>query len=55
MKDDTVLGFTPWRGDLESAKKHARDYYLINKSRYDATGALVYDENREIVYSCPET
>ena len=41
----TIVGSTPWGGDLPSAKQHAMDHFAINSSQRGATEVVVLEEN----------
>jgi hypothetical protein len=41
----TIVGSTPWGGDLPSAKQHAMDHFAINSSQRGATEVVVLEED----------
>ena len=50
----TILGSTPWGGDLPSAKQHAMDHFAINSSQRGATEVVVLegdDSTKSVVFS----
>lgn len=50
----TIIGSTPWAGDLPSAKQHAIDHFAINSSQRGATEVVVLKEDdttKSVVFS----
>ena len=50
----TMVGSTPWGGDLPSAKRHAMDHFAINSSQRGATEVVVLeadDSAKSVVFS----
>jgi hypothetical protein len=50
----TIVGSTPWGGDLPSAKQHAVDQFAINSSERGATEVVVLEEDdstKSVVFS----
>jgi hypothetical protein len=41
----TIVGSTPWGGDLPSAKQHAIDHFAINSRQRGATEVVVLEED----------
>jgi hypothetical protein len=41
----TIVGSTPWGGDLPSAKQHAMDHFAVNGSQRGATEVVVLEED----------
>jgi hypothetical protein len=41
----TIVGSTPWDGDLPSAKQRAMDLFAINRSQRGATEVVVLEED----------
>jgi hypothetical protein len=41
----TIVGSTPWGGDLPSAKQRAMDLFAINRSQRGATEVVVLEED----------
>ena len=55
MKDDTEVGSTPWPGNLESAKRFAKEQLGIKNTTLGATSARVFDVSTQtVVYTFPE-
>jgi len=52
LKDRKVLGATP-RADLQSAKKHALEYFPIKRQQDGATSVEVRDDNGNPVFKVP--
>jgi hypothetical protein len=51
MKDNTEVGSTPWPGNLESAKRFAKEQLGLK----NATSARVFDVSTQtVVYTFPE-
>jgi hypothetical protein len=54
LEGGTILGTTPWPGDLSSAKQHAKDHFAIYRSRNGATEVVVLDDDdrtKKVVFS----
>ena len=50
----TILGSTPWDGDLLSAKQHAIEQFAISSSQRGATEVVVLEEDdgtKSVVFS----
>ena len=50
----TIVGSTPWSGDLPSAKLHAMDHFAINSRQRGATEVVVLegdDSTKSVVFS----
>jgi hypothetical protein len=53
----TIVGSTPWGGDLPSAKQHAMDHFAINSSQRGATEVVVLEEDdstKSVLFSYSE-
>ena len=44
----TIVGSTPWSGDLPSAKQHAMDHFAITIGQRGATEVVVLEEDDSI-------
>jgi hypothetical protein len=49
MKDDTEVGLTPWLGNLESAKRFAKEQLGIKNTTFGATSVRVFDVSTQAV------
>jgi hypothetical protein len=50
----TIVGSTPWIGDLPSAKEHAVNHFAISSSQRGATKVVVLEEDdstKRVVFS----
>ena len=50
----TIVGSTPWPGDLPAAKQYVMDHFAINSSQRGATEVVVLDEDdgtRSVLFS----
>ncbi len=45
----TIIGSTPWGGDLQSAKQLAMDYFVIDSRQRGATEVVVLEGDDSIV------
>ena len=54
LEGGTIVGSTPWVGDLPSAKQYAMDRFAINGGQRGATEVVVLDDDdrtKKVVFS----
>lgn len=49
MKDDTEVGSTPWLGNLESAKRFAKEQLAFKNTTFGATSVRIFDVSKQAV------